>query len=429
MSGSHGDTPPPSTLTPIEALLVDALIHGRLNPNGETTNTEEVEAEVPETLANRPELPDDLMDIWNGMYNQYAPPRSRAQQAGSSSDQVDHEGVARRTGLRRFSDRTDAATTTDEPLEVAHVNGHIPPVPAQAIFGDRLPAGAPSKACVRRRHVDSGVFPPPPRLPPPRLPPPPAKAAWKAPPHAMRAPPTSKHPSQPPPEHIADPWDLGADRTMFTRRQRHVQGRSIREHEHHFPTDPHNMRLTRIIVAGDAPEGLRALFGGDASQAPTPKVPSFTEQLLSAWTDSPLVQEAYKAFLARCLTCSSGGKSETSFRLATWLKARPCGMDAELVDVKKLRDALLEKVKDNPAFTDVSSKPDLISVKWNITPPAKRMRVGNMVMECKICQSSGALMAMRPCGHTVCTTCAEKLKEKCPFCRERVCEFITLYES
>lgn len=156
---------------------------------------------------------------------------------------------------------------------------------------------------------------------------------------------------------------------------------------------------------------------------------SFKDELIDAWANSPIVLEALEALKERCLEYSRGGKMEGTFKVNCWLSKRP---DTEkiLFDATKIRDALLEKVKLMRDFDEVkATNSDAIYTKWSQNRNAKRPRLGNMCMEFKICHTVAPLIAMRPCGHTVCHACGDKLKEKCPFCRERIGECIALFDS
>eukprot|EP00397_Hematodinium_sp_SG-2012_P006320 GEMP01006349.1.p1 GENE.GEMP01006349.1~~GEMP01006349.1.p1 ORF type:complete len:458 (+),score=92.54 GEMP01006349.1:72-1445(+) len=457
MPGHHSLSSVPMDFSVVEGLVIDAMIQGHLG------NSNEDSADMLETSLRNylGPLPDpSLLEVWTSMLT----PALRAQQIGGPNfEQVD---ALMRQRLNPGASRTDnASASATSNLMTPPIGRDMgttmapPPVPPpfgairEGDMSARAPAVSPSRrqrpsatlpcrptpksGVTRRRTVELadrylGVDPqtrhipaPPSRLPPPPPPPPPLLDSLFYPPPVRTQP-------------AATTLDGAGARSATTRQPRMESRVRLREVNEHIP----HMRLTRIIVSDPNESGggssagrpLTSLSGllsslGADNNMMTQKMPTFAEQLRTAWTESPLVLDAYKAFMARCFSCSSGGKSEATFRIQAWLKNRP-DHDPELYDVKKIRDALVDKVKFNAAFTDVVTKsPDSIVIKWDITPPAKRRRVGNMVMECKICQSAGALMAMRPCGHTVCKTCADKLKEKCPFCRERVCEFITLYAS
>jgi len=156
---------------------------------------------------------------------------------------------------------------------------------------------------------------------------------------------------------------------------------------------------------------------------------TFKDELIDAWANSPIVMEALEALKERCLEYSRGGKMEGTFKVNGWLNKRP-DTEKALFDATKIRDALLEKVKLMRDFDEVkATNSDAIYTKWSGERRPKRPRLGNMCVECKICHTVAPLTAMRPCGHTVCHTCGDKLKEKCPFCRERIGECLPLFDS
>lgn len=53
--------------------------------------------------------------------------------------------------------------------------------------------------------------------------------------------------------------------------------------------------------------------------------------------------------------------------------------------------------------------------------PPKKKRKGHCAT-CKICEETKSLMALAPCGHTMCVDCRAKSakQSECPFCRQHV---------
>jgi len=60
------------------------------------------------------------------------------------------------------------------------------------------------------------------------------------------------------------------------------------------------------------------------------------------------------------------------------------------------------------------------------TPPPWRRRPDTVTLTCRICWERGAVVALRPCGHTLCEECSQQIRV-CPFCRAFVMGVLPLY--
>eukprot|EP00397_Hematodinium_sp_SG-2012_P026407 GEMP01027666.1.p3 GENE.GEMP01027666.1~~GEMP01027666.1.p3 ORF type:complete len:152 (+),score=28.56 GEMP01027666.1:103-558(+) len=138
----------------------------------------------------------------------------------------------------------------------------------------------------------------------------------------------------------------------------------------------------------------------------------FTDELaqIFAWKIDKVVEVLVERLKVQCRYVANNGGNVTYFN---------CDHnDLEPVSSDTLVPAVIARAREiGLQAEDGDSGYDFfIDVSWpEDSNPVPRM--GNLTGDCKICESKKMLVAMTPCGHMCCCSCAGQLKKTCPFCR------------
>lgn len=72
----------------------------------------------------------------------------------------------------------------------------------------------------------------------------------------------------------------------------------------------------------------------------------------------------------------------------------------------------------------------VVNLVWNTKQAMRSAQASNIAIKCPVCMESRPAMALVPCGHLYCSSCADQLLTKsCAMCRMHVDSIHAIYQS
>eukprot|EP00397_Hematodinium_sp_SG-2012_P060142 GEMP01077938.1.p2 GENE.GEMP01077938.1~~GEMP01077938.1.p2 ORF type:complete len:161 (+),score=27.56 GEMP01077938.1:201-683(+) len=150
---------------------------------------------------------------------------------------------------------------------------------------------------------------------------------------------------------------------------------------------------------------------------------TFCDEVIRAYQNSNVLREAMKCFEQACFYAASKCFTRIGFPVEAFV--REC-VPAEGVSVAQLTEAIASEAR-TMGFAKVWIEGSHVCVQWPRRQDEDKP-IGNLKRTCAICDSDRSMVALRPCGHCMCHSCANRLESPvCPFCRASSTGYLALF--